>query len=103
MRECDAVGLMSSKFLHMPRFLAESCLCHVCMCVCVFQSVYVCVRAQVITESSTNKYCACGCVGIWVCGCAAGVIMSNMSFGLRARLCVLERLSVYGWKWSQSE
>ena len=94
---------MSSKFLHMPRFLAESCLCHVCMCVCVFQSVYVCVRAQVITESSTNKYCACGCVGIWVCGCAAGVIMSNMSFGLRARLCVLERLSVYGWKWSQSE
>ena len=103
MRECAAVGLMSSKFLHMPRFLAESCLCHVCMCVCVFQSVYVCVRAQVITESSTNKYCACGCVGIWVCGCAAGVTMSNMSFGLRARLCVLERLSVYGWKWSQSE
>ena len=103
MRECAAVVLMSSKFLHMPRFLAESCLCHVCMCVCVFQSVYVCVRAQVITESSTNKYCACGCVGIRVCGCAAGVIMSNMSFGLRARLCVLERLSVYGWKWSQSE
>lgn len=91
MRECAAVGLMSSKFLHMPRFLAESCLCHVCMCVCVFQSVYVCVRAQVITESSTNEYCACGCVGIWVCGCAAGVIMSNMSLHMswvtRAIMC----------------
>jgi hypothetical protein len=60
---------MSSTFLHMPRFLAESCLYQVCMCVCVFQGVYVCVCAQVITESSTNKYCACGCVGIWVCGC----------------------------------